>query len=179
MEAFTPRAERAAVVSDPRHERQFLALLDDHGPVVLALLRRLCRDRHDAEDAFQETAVRVWRSLSNQPALRNPRGWLLTIAYRAFLDQAARQRGPEGGHDCEHTPDVRRLPPEAEAERGEEQARVREAIAALPEPLRDVVLLHYTGQLTLEETARAMGLAAGTVKSRLHAALAKLRGLLR
>src|SRR6516225_6896777 len=96
MEAsLTLRAERIVAVSDPRHERQFLALLDDHGPVVLALLRRLCRNPHDAEDAFQETAVRVWRSLGSQPAVRNPRGWLLTIAYRTFLDQAARRRGPE------------------------------------------------------------------------------------
>jgi RNA polymerase sigma-70 factor (ECF subfamily) len=178
MEAFTPRAERAVPVSDPRHERQFLALLDDHGPVVLALLRRLCRNAHDAEDAFQETAVRVWRGLGNRPALRNPRGWLLTIAYRAYLDQAARRRIAEGSPDCEATPDERLPPPDAQAEWKEEQARVRQALAALPQSQRDVVLLHYTGHLSLEQTAATMGLAVGTVKSRLHAALGKLRGLL-
>ena len=73
-------------MSDSGLDRQFLALLDDHGAIVLALLRRLCRNHHDAEDAFQDTAVRVWCSLANEPALCNPRAWLLTIAYRAYLD---------------------------------------------------------------------------------------------
>jgi len=176
--SFDVRAERAVPVSDSRHDRQFLALLDDHGAIVMALLRRLCRNHHDAEDAFQETAVRVWRSLGQQPVLRNPRGWLLTIAYRAYLDQASQRRGTENGHDCAQTPDQRLLPPEARVEQKEEEARVHQAIASLPEPLREVVFLHYTARLSLKETAAAMGLALGTAKSRLNAALGKLRGLL-
>src|SRR5438094_149546 len=58
---FDSQGGAGRLVGDPWHDRQFLALLDDHGAIVLALLRRLCRNQHDAEDAFQETAVRVWR----------------------------------------------------------------------------------------------------------------------
>jgi RNA polymerase sigma-70 factor (ECF subfamily) len=166
------------LVFDLQPERQFLAMLDEHGPSILALLRRLCRNRDDAEDAFQETAVRVWRSLGNQPRLRNPRGWLLTIAYRTYLDQVKRGRVPVCGQDPADVADRRLLPPAAAAERQEEAEQVREAVASLPEALREVVLLHYTARLSLHETAQAMGLSVGTVKSRLNAALGKLRGLL-
>jgi len=165
-------------VFEQRPERQFLALLDEHGPSILALLRRLCRNPDDAEDAFQETAVRVWRSLDSRPRLRNPRGWLLTIAYRTFLDLAKRRRVPVGGEDPAELPDRNLLPPEAAVERQEETEQVRGAVAALPEALREVVFLHYTGRLSLHETAEAMGLSVGTVKSRLNAALGKLRGFL-
>jgi RNA polymerase sigma-70 factor (ECF subfamily) len=165
-------------VCDSRHDRQFLALLDDHGPIVLAVLRRLCRNHHDAEDAFQETAVRVWRSLAHQPKLRNPRAWLLTIAYRAYLDQVSRRHDTEKGHDFVQSADVRLLDPQSQVEHKEEQDRVHQAIASLREPLREVLLLHYTSHLSLKETAAAMGIAVGTAKSRLNAALGKLRGLL-
>src|SRR5262249_2205942 len=158
--------------------RQFLALLDDHGPVVLALLRRLCRNHHDAEDAFQETAIRVWRGLASWPVLRNPRAWVLTIAYRAYLDQVARRRDLKDSQDCAQAADERLLSPPAQVEKEEERARVRQALTALPEEQREVIVLHYTARLSLQETAKAMGLAVGTVKSRLNAILGKLRGLL-
>src|SRR5262245_51538169 len=79
---------RAAIMATDREI--FLGLVDEHGAAVLALLRRLCGRGHDAEDLFQEVAVRVWRNLGSRPRLRNPRGWLMTIAYRAFLDHEAR-----------------------------------------------------------------------------------------
>ena len=40
----------------------FLGLVDEHGAAVLALLRRLCGRGHDAEDLFQDVAIRVWRT---------------------------------------------------------------------------------------------------------------------
>ena len=78
---------------DGCEEEQFTALVDQHGSAILALLRRLCRNSPDADDAFQETAIRVWRGLAQCPPLTNARSWLLTIAFRAFVDlQARRQR---------------------------------------------------------------------------------------
>ena len=69
----------------------FLALVDEHGAVALGMLRRLCGNAHDADDVFQDVAVRVWRNLHARPRPRNARAWLLTIAYRAFLDHRARR----------------------------------------------------------------------------------------
>lgn len=150
----------------------FLGLVDEHGAAALAMLRRLCGNPHDADDAFQEVAVRVWRSLDARPRLRSPRAWLMTIAYRAFLDQRARRRAhvpllgdePAGGDG-----------PGARAEADEDRRTVNDAVAALPDALREVVALHYTGGLSLRQVAEATGLPEGTVKSRLNAGLERLR----
>ncbi len=65
--------------------------------------------------------------------------------------------------------------PVAVAERAESAAQVNQAVAELSPPLREVVVLHYTGGLTLRQVAAAMGISTGTVKSRLNAGLEQLR----
>jgi RNA polymerase sigma-70 factor (ECF subfamily) len=153
-----------------------MALLDAHGAAAMAMLRRLCRaGRHDADDAFQETATRVWRNVHEVPRLANSRAWVMTIAYRAFVDVRARQRLHEALPEAVVS-DGR--PPDSLAERAEACDRVQSAVATLDEPVRQVVVLHYMSGLTIAETATAMNLSAGTVKSRLNAALTRLRSVL-
>ena len=159
--------------SSDRHE--FLQMVNDHGAAVLAMLRRLCGNLPDAEDAFQETAVRVWKSFERRPPLRNPRAWLMAIAYRAFVDQYARRRQ---GEILSDVADFRSHSPGDAAVKLEEATQVGTAIEELSENLRQVVVLHYTGGLTLQETASALDIPIGTVKSRLGMALAKLRSIL-
>ena len=65
--------ERSCRVPNSALQREFLALLDAHGGVLMGMLRRLCGNHHEAEDVFQETAVRVWRSFASRPTLRSPR----------------------------------------------------------------------------------------------------------
>lgn len=160
---------------DSAWQREFLELLDRHGATLMAMIRRLCGNQHDAEDVFQDTAIRVCRSFSSRPKLRNPRAWVMAVGYRAFLDFRGRQERHEGLSD---PPDARNGSPMQIAERSEEHDRVQAAIAGLPEPIREVVVLHYVGGLTLGQTATAMELPPGTVKSRLNAALNKLRSVL-
>jgi RNA polymerase sigma-70 factor (ECF subfamily) len=150
-------------------------MVDDHGAAVLALLRRLCGNMPDAEDAFQETAVRVWKSFDRRPPLRNPRAWLMAIAYRAFVDLHHRRRQ---GDVLTDVADFRTHSPGDAAVKVEERAQVGTAIGELSESLRQVVVLHYTGGLTLQETAAALDIPIGTVKSRLGMALTKLRSIL-
>jgi RNA polymerase sigma-70 factor, ECF subfamily len=152
-----------------------MELLDAHGAAAMAMLRRLCGSRHDADDVFQETAARVWRSLPNQPRLRNARGWLMTVAYRVFVDSRERRKPHD---ELSDPPDARADPPDRAAARAEVCDRVQAAIAGLPEPVREVVVLHYLGGLTLSQTAAAMHVREGTVKSRLNAALGQLRSVL-
>jgi RNA polymerase sigma-70 factor (ECF subfamily) len=153
-------------------QNDFAALLDDCGSTVLALLRRLTGNRHDADDLFQETAVRVWQRLSDRPGLRNRRAWIMTIAYHVFVDHRSRRRPPSG--DASSIPDQKHSPA-ALVEIAEDACRVNAAVAALPASVREVVVLHYSGGLTLRETAHAMGVNPGTVKSRLNTALKELR----
>jgi RNA polymerase sigma-70 factor (ECF subfamily) len=158
----------------------FQVLLDEHGAATLALLRRLCGNPHDADDLFQEVAVRVWRHRKSRPILRNARGWISTIAYRAFVDHLA-------ARPCHATleEDDRAFSrlggagdPVAIAEVAERARLLDSAVARLSPPLRSVIVLHYTGGLSLREVARAAGISVGTVKSRLNAGLEQLRGRL-
>jgi len=155
-----------------------MALVDAHGAELFAFLRRLSGNCHDAEDLFQETSVRVWRHLDELPRLRNPGGWLMTIAYRAFLDLRSRRESSRSELP-DDPPDSRSPTAEETAERMENADRIQLAISNLPDGTRDVVLLHYVGGLSLSQTAAAMELSEGTVKSRLNSALNGLRRLLK
>jgi RNA polymerase sigma-70 factor (ECF subfamily) len=155
----------------------FLGLVDEHGAAVLALLRRLCNRGYDAEDLFQDVAVRVWRNLGSRPTLRNPRGWLMTIAYRVYLDHQAQTPRLAPLSDNEALPS-RGGPdqdPAVLTERREQCEIVEGAVAELSPATRSVVTLHYTGGLSLREIAKALGISVGTVKSRLNSGLEQLR----
>ena len=158
-------------------ERQtFLELVDRHGAAVMAMLRRLCGNSHDADDVFQEVAARVWINLHSRPRLRSPKAWLLTIAYRQFIDHRARVRVHVPLLDID-APEREwpSLDPAMRAERTEDVKMLEQAVQKLPESLRTIVALHYTGGLSLRETAQAAGISVGTAKSRLSTALTQLR----
>ena len=155
----------------------FLTLLDRHGAGAMGMLRRLCGNGHDAEDVFQDVAVRVWKHLGERPRLRDDRAWLLTIAYRAYLDHRARRPPAHVPLFDDDAPAGRGTDrdPVAIAERAERARVVNEAVAGLSPPLREVVVLHDTGGLSLRQVAVATGASIGTVKSRLNAGLERLR----
>jgi RNA polymerase sigma-70 factor (ECF subfamily) len=155
----------------------FLELVDQHGASTMGMLRRLCGSSHDAEDIFQDVALRVWRTLGSRPRLRNARAWLFTIAYHAYLDHQTRSGAQLSlletdepargglGHD-----------PVVIAERLERCQLLEAAVMELSPPLRSVIVMHYTGSLSLREVAGVLGISVGTVKSRLNAGLEQLRG---
>ena len=94
----------------------------------------------------------------------------MTIAYRASIDQQTRRRSHDVLID---SPDTRLQSPEGQAEHREECTRLNASIDALPPQYREVLVLHYTGGLTLQQTAEAMDISLGTVKSRLNTAARK------
>ncbi|MDB5390052.1 MAG: polymerase subunit sigma-24 [Planctomycetaceae bacterium] len=174
-----------AILAQPETAERlwFAGLVESHGSAVLALLRRLCRNQHDADDVFQETAVRVWRFRKSQRPV-NPRTWLMTVAYRAFLDH--RVRGLRQFPHCAGIDDaaVQDMavslgpPPGNRLDLEEAIVKLNTATAELPDSEREVVALHYSGGLSLSETASAMNISQGTVKSRLNSALKRLRSQL-
>jgi RNA polymerase sigma-70 factor (ECF subfamily) len=174
--AYPLYIDRIVISGMGSDRRKFVALLESHGPALLAMLRRLCRNPHDADDVYQDTAMRVWRHLASRPRLRNPKSWLMTIAYRAFVDHHERRRKHEPFFELA---DPRAEEPAQHAEQSEWAQRLDAALETLAPALRQIMVLHYSGGLTLRQTAAAMGLSIGTVKSRLNAGLQTLRSTLR
>jgi RNA polymerase sigma-70 factor (ECF subfamily) len=151
-------------------------------------LRRYVGDDDLAADVFQNTWVAVFRKIQQYEPGRPARPWLYAIATNQAID-AMRRRGrrvessnlvigPEPGEEVPR-PLTELLaapgPDPAEVTIGAEtQARVRAAVDSLPELLRQVVIMVYFQGLKYQDVADILGVPLGTVKSRIHAALAKL-----
>jgi RNA polymerase sigma-70 factor (ECF subfamily) len=148
---------------------------------LFGTLYALLGNYDDAQDALQVAFLRCWQARAGLPAVRNLRGWIWRVSLNAasdLRDRLRRRRGSplsivEGSAFCP-------LPSPPEALLGREQIdRLRAALAYLRPEERDVFLLRQHGGLTYDDIARRRGDAVGTVKSRMRAALRKLRHLLR
>ncbi|MEV5706445.1 MULTISPECIES: sigma-70 family RNA polymerase sigma factor [Actinoallomurus] len=164
---------------DPAHDDAFSrALYERHGAVLLNFALRLCNgDRHRAEDIVQETAVRAWQHREIlDPTTDRVRTWLFTVAHRLVIDHyRARQARPNEVGDGES--EERAVPDPAE--RVVTLRAVLEVMNELTEQQREILIYTYYLGHSVEQTAAALGLAPGTVKSRAHYAMRALRASLR
>jgi len=122
----------------------------------------------DARDVLQETLVAAWQGLPNLLDPEKFWPWLAGIAANKAADSHRRQLRSVELHD-EHEA------PEATGETLE----IREALEALPPAMREVLLLRFHLRLSEEETAAALGVRVGTVKSRANRARRALEEALR
>ena len=161
------RAQAGEATAFERLAEQYAA------PVALAAL---CKDRHWAEDLVQETLVQAWQSLTRFDGRSGFSSWLHGILRHRFLkgrrqQNAARLSASDG---LDQTPCIA-CTPDRSAEMSEDAVRIRRTLANLSEEHRLVVELRFFADATLDEIAAALGCPLGTVKSRLHNALEKLR----
>lgn len=160
-----------------RDETAFEALVVRHGPMVLHTCRRVLRDLHAAEDAFQATFLVLARR-ANSVRKRDSLGpWLHGVATRI----AAKARGCASERECReksyaearerHTPAG-----SPQSFEGEELVRVvREEIDRLPKAYRDPLLLCYLDGLRCEQAAQRLARPLGTVTVQLARGREKLR----
>jgi RNA polymerase sigma factor (sigma-70 family) len=154
-------------------EAAFAALVRRHGPMVLGVCRRVLRDVHEAEDAFQATflvLLRRSRALDRRGSLA---GWLHAVAYHVALRaraQAARRQRQE--RQVAEMANAVSAPGEVWLDL---QPVLDEELSRLPDSYRDVVLLCGVQGKTNAEAARLLGWAVGTVKGRLSRARDLLR----
>jgi RNA polymerase sigma-70 factor, ECF subfamily len=133
-------------------------------------------DGHWAEDLVQETLIEAWRCLPRFDGRCQLSTWLYGILRHRFLKGRRRARNVTAS-----APDALvRMPsagpmPDCAAEASEDALRIRHAVASLPEEHRLVVELRFFAGATLDEIAATLGCPLGTVKSRLHNSLTKLR----
>jgi len=166
----------------------FGALVRRYERELYGYLRRYLGDANLADDVFQNTFLQLYTKIGKYEAGRPVRPWLYTIATHQAIDALRRSgRRPTLSLDQqrEELPngDVHSLlallesrgPGPLDAALGEERRQqVRASVEALPEFLRQVVLLAYYQGLKYRDIADILGIPVGTVKSRLHAALVKL-----
>ncbi|MCO5167145.1 MAG: sigma-70 family RNA polymerase sigma factor [Planctomycetes bacterium] len=148
----------------------FGALYDALAPGALRLLRGLGLGREQAEDALQESFLRLLRRL---PALAEPgrvRGYLAGIAHHVAVDGLRRRTAAP----AEAEPIDERPGAEAAALGRERDAVVAAALAALPDALRGALALRHAGGLTMHELALALDCSVPTARARLSEAASRL-----
>jgi RNA polymerase sigma-70 factor (ECF subfamily) len=134
-----------------------------YGGAVYARCRRLLRDDHAAEDAAQETFIRVYRHLARAPDAREALRWIYRIATNYCLNEL---------RDRRHRPEPFAHPPEPAqgTPAGDplgDRDLVRRIVEKVPEKLRAVAFLHHVDGLEQAEVAAVLGISRRTVVSRL------------
>jgi RNA polymerase sigma-70 factor, ECF subfamily len=183
--AARPSDEPAIVAAVLGGDRDaFRILVDRESAVVVRACHRVLGDLAEAEDVAQEAFVTAYRSLATWRGEGPFGAWLARIAVRLAIRQAAKRKTvtwvrPAPGED--HDDPIRALPagrgsdPESLALQGERQRSVRDAVARLDEPYREVVALRFFAERSLDEISTITGRPLGTVKTHLHRGLIRLR----
>lgn len=150
-----------------------------HQALVRGYLRRLTGGQDQADDLAQETFLRMFRHLARYDSRYSMRTWLLTIAYRLWINDRQRPGRHQAIVDERFIPQPM-VPPALDEQ--DEQAHLRcrldGALGQLTDAQRSAVTLVHQQGLSVQEAARVMRMPAGTIKSHLHRGRARLRELL-
>ena len=154
----------------------FGAFVDREAGAVYRTCLRILGQQHDAEEVTQEAFVAAYRAIGQYRGDGEPRAWLLRIAQRQAYRRLS-QRRPAASLDSvdESRLADRSADPTRVVLAAESRDTVRDAVAALGEPYREVVALRFFAELSLGEIAEATGRPMGTVKTHLRRGLERLR----
>ncbi|HXG55048.1 MAG TPA: RNA polymerase sigma factor [Vicinamibacterales bacterium] len=159
----------------------FQALVERHRSMVYRVAYQFGGNHHDAEDIAQDVFMKVYRSLDRFRQDAQLTSWMYRIAMNACIDHRRRQSpassapfGEEAELKMLHTPEEAPGPEET-AYAGELGGVLEAEIGRLPPGQRMVFIMRHHQGLKLGEIAAALGLAEGTVKRQLHAAVHRLR----
>jgi len=197
------RADDAALVREVAagSEAALERLYDRHADAVYAAACRLTSDRQVAEEVVQETFLALWnRAELYDPMAGSLAAWIHTIARNRTVDRLrAAGRRPNlvalsaaAGADEHDGAALDRLvanglviggagagpAPEIALESAELRATLQDALAAMPDQERTVIVLAYREELSQSEIAERLGWPLGTVKTRTRRALLRLREIL-
>lgn len=182
-EILSPETERDLVQrARAGGEEAFGVLMRTHYEPVFRLVNSMLRDEHSSRDVCQEIWLTVWKNIANFRGDAKFSTWVHPIATRRAIDHLrSRKRwfnrfipflGPNENDDSAErhigAPEaVEENDPRQDLERDEKKARFERAIAALPPKHRSVLALREVQGLSYDEIAANLGIARGTVMSRL------------
>ena len=150
-------------------------LYDEHGAALWRYALRLTGDRSRAEDVVQETLLRAWQhpEVVDDPE-RSARAWLFTVARNMIIDERRSSRFRNEVATLDTAGTVERAAPD-EVNTALDRLLIGDAMAQLSAEHRAVIRRSYYLGWSTSQIAEDLGIAEGTVKSRLHYAVRALR----
>jgi len=160
-------------------------LMDRHAAKVFHFLCRMTGNEDDASDLAQETFVRVFKSVNSYRTEQKFTTWLYTIAANLARNHhrwrsrhatvSLEAEGPDDGPSLGERLPAPAPPPAEEMQQTERHHAVRQAVASLPDELREAVVLCEWDELAVAEAAAVLKTTPKTVESRLYRARRELR----
>jgi RNA polymerase sigma-70 factor, ECF subfamily len=149
-------------------------LVREHSHLVYRIAYTALRSHHDAEDATQETFLRVLRYKSKLPDVDDPKTWLARIAWRVAVDRSKRKPGTESSLDDPENVEAEPVSGEARADdtmQGMQMgASLERLIGALPAKLREPLILSTIEEMSPVEVAATLRINEAAVRSRIFRA---------
>lgn len=162
-------------------EETLAALVDQYASTLYRVAFSVLRNAADAEDAVQETFLRVLRHRHTLGEVRDHRVWLIRIVWNIVLDRKRRSKTRPETDDIDELTRVlpaAGLTAEDRAAAAQHHAQVLGCVDQLPAKEREVLLLSAFEELSSVEIAAALGVTESTVRSRLFRARNLMAGLL-
>ena len=179
LEFMEPNDEVLMTAYQQGDQTALAGLVRRHADPLLSYLVRLCMQRQQAEDVFQETFLRVHRKAGSFRAGSRFKPWLYAIATHLAIDSLRRRSRWFVSLEEDEKPIVDPGPtPSESAARSDRQTQVRQALESLPPRQRATVVLTYFEGLSYPEAAQSLGCSVGTVKKQMSRALETLARLL-
>ena len=174
-------------IREGEHEL-FYVLIRPYERRVYSAALAILRNEADAEDAAQEAVLKAFKNIRQFRGEARFSTWLIQITvnearmrrrkeHAHMIEPIANQQDEQGNYTPRDFADWREIPSEA-LERKEVREKLTEALASLGQIYREVFLLRDMEQLSIEETAKALGISTASVKTRLLRARLMLRDLL-
>jgi RNA polymerase sigma-70 factor (ECF subfamily) len=168
--------------------QQFEELLTPVLGLALGMATRLCRNRDDAEDLVQETAIQAFSMFDSFTLGTNFKAWFLKILFNRFLNRRrSAERAPQTT-EFDETTELYLYDQTSRAgwqNKGNDPARllmdkvdnqsITQALMALPDEFRAVAVLYFMEDASYEAIAQMLDVPIGTVRSRLHRARKQLQ----
>jgi RNA polymerase sigma-70 factor (ECF subfamily) len=184
--AMKPTDSKAQIdpISDSRVEDAgvaIAALVDEYAGTLYRVAYSVLRNAADAEDAVQETYLRVLRHRNSLGEIRDPRVWMVRIVWNVVLD---RKRRAKTRPETDDVADLARMLPasgltaEERVASAQHHEHVLRAVAQLPEKEQRVLILSAFEELSSVEIAQILGTTESTIRSRLFRARNLLSNLL-
>lgn len=156
-------------------EWAFSEIVERHGKWIYGICRRALHDRELAEDATQAVFLTLSRKAAGMPDQTRLSGWLYRATCFAVADARKRERRYRRREEVARRLAAERLEPSAMPQAAEPEVPLDQALAALNERDRNVILMHFYEGLTVRQMGEVLSLSREGAKKRVSRALARLR----